>query len=314
MRIEQLEYLIEVAETGSINLAAEKKYISQQSLSEAIQKLEKEFGINLIERSYKGVYLTETGKLFVEKAKVIINNVDELKKEFQSNKAIEASQLKGNLSIIISPHINNEILQNTLAIFNKEHPKVNIIIEESDYLNIISAVAANKADIGILLATARILSGDDQSSIDFNNDVIFEKLYSDKVVMCVGKTSPLANRKSISFKEALKYPIIVYQPDEASDNSWYINRLQTHGKIERFIVTASSDIYRETIVKGLAMGYSTTMYLKGNPSFKEEIKTITISDNVIMSCGWVRPKNRDLSEAAKEFIRVWHRFERHTSK
>lgn len=312
MRIEQLQYLVEVAETGSINLAAENNYLSQQSLSESIQKLEKEFGTELLKRSYKGVSLTEQGKFFVEKAKVILNSIDELKKGFQSNKATEVSPLKGNLKIVVSalPLLNNNLLQNTLASFNKKHPRVNIIIRENDFLNAISCVAAKKADIGILVSTGKLLTGDDSLSIDYNDKIIFEELYYDKVVMCVGKMSPLASRKSISFKEALKYPIIVYQPNEASDDSWYINRLKAIGNIERFIVTSSADLYKETIIKGNAIGYSSFSYLKANP-FKNEVTVLTINGYSKLTCGWIRPKDYDLSEPAKEFINMMSRLENH---
>jgi len=309
MRIEQLQYLVEVAETGSINLAAENNYVSHQGLSEAIRKLEKEFGTDLLKRSCKGIHLTAEGKLFVEKAKVILNDIEELKKEFPYNKDIKVSPLKGTLKIIISPLINNNLLQSALAIFNKDHPRVNIVLAENDFLNVISQVADNRADIGILVTTEKLLAGDTQCPTNYDTDVIFEKLHSDKLVMCAGKMSPLANRKSISFKEAIKYPIIVYQPDEASDNSWYINRLKTTGDIDHFIVTSSSDVYRKTIVKGRAIGYSALSYLDANPSFKNEITVLSIKGSSKLTCGWIRPKNRELSEAAKEFIKVWHRNE-----
>lgn len=316
MRIEQLQYLVEVAEVGSINLTAQKNYLSQQSLSDAIRKLEKEFDTELLKRSYNGVHLTDKGKLFVEKAKVILNNIEELKKEFQSNKTSEVSPLKGNLKIIISalPLMDNTLLYNALALFNKKHPEVNIIIGESDFQNAISSVSTNNANIGIITTTEKLLTGDDPLSIrDINNKVIFEVLYSDKVVMCVGKMLPLANRKSISFKEAIKYPLIVYQPNnnETSDNSWYINRLKAFGNIKKFILTSSSDIYRETIVKGNAIGYSSFSYLEANPSFKNEINVLSISGYSNLTCGWIRPKNYNLSESAKEFINLWCNLSHH---
>jgi DNA-binding transcriptional LysR family regulator len=313
MRIEQLQYLVEVAETGSINLAAEKFYISQQGLGDAIKKLEKEFGVDLLQRSYKGVYLTETGKIFVEKAKVLLSHIEEFKKEFQSNNAIGVSPLKGSLKIAVSasPLLDNNLLQNTLALFNKEHPRVNIIIAESDLNNVISYVADNRANIGILVTLEKFLTGDAQCPIDYCADVIFEKLHSDKLVMCAGKMSPLANRKSISLKEAIKHPVIVYQPDEASDNSWYINRLKALGNIDQFIVTSSSEIYRQTIIRGRAIGYTAFSYLEANPFFKNEITVLSIIGYSKLTCGWILPKNREPSEAAKEFMKMWYRNERH---
>ena len=59
MRIETLQYFIEVAKSKSINAAAEKLYISQPALGIAIKNLEKELGFPLFERSHNGVKLTQ---------------------------------------------------------------------------------------------------------------------------------------------------------------------------------------------------------------------------------------------------------------
>jgi len=310
MRIEQLQYLVEVAETGSMSIAAENNYISQQSLSEAIKKLEQEFEVDLVERSYKGVHLTETGRKFVEKAKLLLNNIEDFKKEFKPDKTIVVSRLKGNLKIIISPLININIMRNTLASFNEKHPRVSIVIEEKDLPTLISSVADNKADIGIFVIRDSFLLEDRLNPAFFDKEVHFKKLHSDKLVMCVGKISPLANRKSISIKEALKHPMIVYQPEEASNNqSWYISDLASHGEAKSLIVTSNIDVYRETIVKGIAIGYSSSSYVDGNPIFKNEITTLSVSDFSKLSCGLVWPKNRDLFEAAEEFLSLWHRYD-----
>ena len=306
MRIEQLQYLIEIAETGSINLAAKNCYLSQQGLSEAIQKLEKEFGIELLDRSHKGVHLTEQGKLFVEKSRIIMNSIEELKKDFQPTKTNKISSLKGNLKIIVSalPLLNHTMFLSVLASFNKKHPKVNIIIGEKDFFDAVEAVSNEKADIGIIVSAERLLAEQD---LNKNDKVNFEKLYSDKVVMCVGKTLPIANRKSISFKNAAKYPIIVYQPNnnEVSDNSWYFNRLKAVGNIKNFIITSNLDIYKETISKGNAIGYSSLSYVETNPSFKSDVSILCINGFSKLTCGWIHKKSREPSEASKEFMAIW---------
>lgn len=314
MRIEQLQYLIEIAETGSINLAAKNCYLSQQGLSEAIQKLEKEFGIELLDRSHKGVHLTEQGRLFVEKSKIIMNNIDELKKDFQPKKTNKIPSLKGNLKIIVSalPLLNHSLFLSVLTSFSKKHPKVNIIIGEKDFLDAVEAIANDKADIGIIVSAERLLAEHD---LNQNNKVIFEKLYSDKVVMCVSKSLPIANRKSISFKNAAKYPIIVYQPNnnEISDNSWYFNRLKEVSNIKNFIITSNLDIYKETITKGNAIGYSSLSYVDTNPSFKNEISILSINGFSKLTCGWIRKKSGTPLELATEFLEIWKK-SYHTSQ
>lgn len=61
MRIEDLQYLIHVADFGSINLAAEACYITQQGLSRIISNLEKELGVQLFYRINNRIRLTDVG-------------------------------------------------------------------------------------------------------------------------------------------------------------------------------------------------------------------------------------------------------------
>ena len=61
----QIKYMIEVAETGSVNQAARNLYISQSALSNAIMSVEQEFGRKIFNRSSRGMTLTPFGKLFI---------------------------------------------------------------------------------------------------------------------------------------------------------------------------------------------------------------------------------------------------------
>ncbi len=79
MNSRQLQYVTTVAETGSISAAAQKLYISQPSLSQYIQKIEGELGIELFERT-SPLRLTTAGKVYVETAKNILLEQSELEK------------------------------------------------------------------------------------------------------------------------------------------------------------------------------------------------------------------------------------------
>ncbi len=68
MRIEYLEYFLEVAQTGSISRTAKKFYISQQGLSRIIQTIEQQFEIQLFDRNNNILQLTGEGRQFVERS------------------------------------------------------------------------------------------------------------------------------------------------------------------------------------------------------------------------------------------------------
>ena len=81
IRLESLRYLQEVAKTKSINKAAESLFISKSALSTAMKNLENEFGVPLLERSVRGVVLTEAGEDIVEKANLLFNIIDRMKND-----------------------------------------------------------------------------------------------------------------------------------------------------------------------------------------------------------------------------------------
>ena len=64
MNLMHMKYAVEIAETKSINKAAEKLFVGQSALSRAIKELEASLGVTLFERSAKGMFLTPDGEVF----------------------------------------------------------------------------------------------------------------------------------------------------------------------------------------------------------------------------------------------------------
>ena len=81
MTLRQLEYLIEVAEHGSISLAARKLIISQPSLSQCIKNLENELGATLFDRNSVPMVPTKAGEIVLHKAHIMMTAMEDMKKE-----------------------------------------------------------------------------------------------------------------------------------------------------------------------------------------------------------------------------------------
>ena len=82
MNLLHMKYAVEIAETNSINKAADKLYVGQSALSRAIKELEASIGVTLFERSAKGMFLTPDGEIFIRYAKNILKQVDEVEEMF----------------------------------------------------------------------------------------------------------------------------------------------------------------------------------------------------------------------------------------
>lgn len=78
MKIEQIQYVLAIYETGSISKAAERFYLSRPNISNAVRNLESELGFEIMERGAKGVHFTKEGLLFAQKAVQILKEIDEI--------------------------------------------------------------------------------------------------------------------------------------------------------------------------------------------------------------------------------------------
>ena len=82
MNLLHMKYAVEIAETNSINKAADKLYVGQSALSRAIKELEASLGVTLFERSAKGMFLTADGEIFIRNAKNVLAQIDEIEDMF----------------------------------------------------------------------------------------------------------------------------------------------------------------------------------------------------------------------------------------
>ena len=84
MRIQQLQYIIKIVETGSMNEAAKQLFITQPSLSNAVKDLESEMGIEIFIRNPKGITLTRDGMEFLSYARQVVEQIDLLSERYKN--------------------------------------------------------------------------------------------------------------------------------------------------------------------------------------------------------------------------------------
>ena len=103
MNIQHLRYALEVEKTGSISKAAENLYMNQPHLSKAIRELEETIGINIFNRTSKGVIPTKQGGEFLLNAKGIVDNVDRVENMYKKH---EANTHKFDVSVPMACYVS----------------------------------------------------------------------------------------------------------------------------------------------------------------------------------------------------------------
>ncbi|MEK3937160.1 LysR family transcriptional regulator [Sporosarcina sp. FSL W7-1349] len=251
MNIEQLYYLIEIADSGSITQAAKKLHISQPSISQSITKLEEKLQVTIFKRSRMGTYPTEIGETIIKKAREIIFKIEELERVGKTKDSLIA----GSLSLAAIPSLCITLLPKALEIYKNKYPNVKIEIVEGGSMQVKELVKTGKVDLG--LASSREIS-------DYNEELIFESLLTGQIMACVGKQSKLSNRKEISFKEIVKHSIVIFN-EQYRMNPYILNKLREYGEPDILLTTGNTEILKKVVIEGLAIGFYADIALKNDP-------------------------------------------------
>ena len=187
MNIVQIEYFLNVAETGSFRKTAEMMYVSQPAVSKQISLLEKEWNVVLFDRSYRVATLTDAGKLMYKK---FSDFRDELKASLKDARLID-KQATAELRLGIMERVNLGNLFDILSEFQVKHPEVLLNVEQ---------VALNKLTID---------AADSYYDIVLNHDIAFSKkaeleireLARSRRMVILSKNNPILKKNDLQLSD-----------------------------------------------------------------------------------------------------------------
>ena len=211
MTLQQLHYVIAITEMGSFNKASEVLYISQPSLTGAVQELEKELGIVIFNRTRKGVTLTNDGLEFINHARQLYQQY-----EIILDKYGKGGTLKKKFGIS-TQHYSFAVKSFVEMMKKCNTAEYEFAIRETKTREIIEDVSTSKSEIGILYLS------------DFNRKIItkllrtnhleFHKLIDCKPYVYLWKGHPLSKLASIRFDQLNDYPCLSFE--QGDNGSFY---------------------------------------------------------------------------------------------
>jgi DNA-binding transcriptional LysR family regulator len=146
MDFRQLQYMLKVAEERSFSKAAQKLYIAQPSLSQYIQNLESQLGVQLFDRTTVPLRLTYAGELYIETAKKILDLQYQLSQQMEDI----ANLKKGRLTIGLSPFRSTYIMPKILPLFHERFPGIEVILLEGTSSELEELALKGSTDISIM--------------------------------------------------------------------------------------------------------------------------------------------------------------------
>ena len=213
MTLQQLRYVTAVAETGTITEAANRLYISQPSLSNAIHELEKEMNVVIFNRTNKGITLSKEGEDFLGYARQVLEQAAILEDRYKGSGG-------GKKQFCVSTqHYSFAVNAFVDLIKTYGQEEYDFSLRETQTYEIIEDVAKMKSEIGILFQN------------DFNEAVIgkllkshdleFHLLFVAKPHVFISRKHPLAGKDVITNEELVQYPYLSFEQGE--HNSFYFS-------------------------------------------------------------------------------------------
>lgn len=146
MELQQMRYVVAVAETGSFTRAAERCHVVQSALSHQVAKLERELGARLFERTSRRVRLTQAGEAFVPVARQCLAAADNAAAEV----AAVAGVVRGRLAVGVIPTVAAIDVPGVLDGFRRRHPEVRVALRTGASGDLVAQVRDGELDVALL--------------------------------------------------------------------------------------------------------------------------------------------------------------------
>lgn len=178
MHLRELNYVVTLADEGSITRAADRLYMAQSSLSQFLQQYEAELGMALFVRTSKGLSPTAAGNLFIENARSILYHYRLVRNEMYDMEHLQ----KGQITFGISSFRGSYMLPPILKQFYLQYPKITVNVVEANSIALEEKILEGEVDLALVALPLKKL----------NYEV--EVLKSDEILLVTNKSHPITNR------------------------------------------------------------------------------------------------------------------------
>lgn len=291
MTLQQLKYIIQTVQYGSISTAAQKLFITQPSLSKSISELEKEMGITIFYRSNRGVCLSEDGTKFLSYARQVVEQAELLEHRYKNGAPVR------RVFAVSAQHYAFVVNAFVALVKEYEKEKYEFSLRELRTNDIIEDVRTFRSEVGILFLS------------NFNREVIlkllqnsniqFNSLFTAKPHIFVSRKNPLAKLEKVTLENLKDYPRLTYEQGE--NNSFYFSE-ELHSTVDSpksIIVSDRATLFNLLI--GLN-GYTISSGILSSDLNGNDIVSVPLESNEIMEIGYIYNTDRPLIPIAKRYI------------
>ena len=291
MKLQQLRYVVKVAECGSITEASRRLFVSQPSITASIRDLENEMGVHIFERTNKGVIVSEEGETFLGYARQVLDQADLLEGKYKGT-----SEQVPHFSVSCQ-HYSFAVNAFVDVIREFDAARYDFTLREEQTHEIIEDVAHMKSELGILY-----LSEHNREVIErmlAANELVFEGLFCAAPHVFVCADHPLADHASVTLEDLEDYPFLSYE--QGSYNSFYYSEELTSTFERRKNIRVRDRATLFNLVMGLN-GYTVCSGVISHELNGPGIISIPLDVDEYMEIGIITRKNTRLTRYGQAYI------------
>ncbi len=291
MTLQQLKYVIEIARSGSMNEAAKKLFITQPSLSASIKELETELGVEIFQRSNRGITLSSDGAEFLGYARQVTEQAELLEQRY-----FHAQPSKQHFSVSTQHYaFSVNAFVNVIRLYGLE--EYEFTLRETRTYEIIDDVKNLRSEIGVLYLNS--FNSKVLNKLIKENDLIFHPLFDAKPHIFVSTRSPLAGRKFVQLEDLEPYPCLSFEQGEYNSFHFSEEILSTVSHRKSIHVSDRATLFNLLI--GLN-GYTISTGILSEDLNGSDIVSVALDVDESIQVGWLSHKNVSLSRLAGIYI------------
>jgi len=291
MTLQQMKYIIAIVNCGSITEAAKQLFISQPSLSNAVKDIEKETGIEIFQRSVRGITLTPDGTEFLSYARQVVEQAELMEKRYRGSKPSKkiCSVSTQHYAFAVNAFVN--------VIETLDTDEYEFTLRETRTYDIIEDVRSFQSEVGVLYLS------------DFNERVItkllkenhleFTSLFIAEPHVFISSTHPLSKKKTIAIADLEKYPCLAFE--QGTYNSFYFSEEILSTAEYKKIIHVSDRATLFNLLIGLN-GYTICTGVLNRNLNGDNIVSVPLKTNEKMNVGWIKNEKANLSGFAQSYV------------
>ncbi|MFT4144910.1 MAG: LysR family transcriptional regulator [Mobilitalea sp.] len=291
MTLQQLKYVVTVAEKGTISEAAKELFISQPSLTNAIKELENEMQIIIFNRTNKGIVVSNVGDEFLSYARQVLEQANLLEEKF-----LNVKKQSPRFSVS-AQHYSFAVNAFVDVIREFGGAQYDFTLRETQTYEIIEDISRLKSEIGILYTSSK--NEEVITKLIKQYDLEFEELFVAKPHVFISSKHPLADRTVLTLEELEEYPYLSFE--QGDYNSFYFSEeiLSTIDRNKNIKVRDRATLFNLAV--GLN-GYTVSTGVISKELNGENIIAKPLQVDELIRIGTIKQKNMPLSRYGKAYM------------